>query len=284
MELFIDRIQADANLIGELGTYIGRLNRLSLLAPSNCMRKTFDEKTMDEVVEIFNRVNSGGTKLTKGDLALAKICAAWPEARKEMNTRLDKWAKAGFNFSLDWLLRCINGLVTGEANFSALDKVSTEAIQEGLQRAERRIDYLLNLIASRLGLDHNRVLKSVFAFPLMVKYLDKRGGTLTNHKERDRLLYWYIHTLLWGRYSASTESVLNQDLESIKDIEGGIDRLIAGLRRDRGDLTVTPLDFDQWSMGSRFYPLLYMLTRVRCKRLGHGHRVVQQSTRHEQQS
>ena len=29
----------------------------------------------DVVVDVFNRVNSGGTKLSKGDLALAKICA-----------------------------------------------------------------------------------------------------------------------------------------------------------------------------------------------------------------
>ena len=259
------QIYKDPDLESEADLYTDRLNLIATIPSIDLHAEdvTGSDKTVDVVVDIFNRVNSGGTKLTKGDLALAKICAAWPNARQEMNARLNKWAKAGFSFSLDWLLRCITSLVTGEANFSALDKVSTEAIQEGLQRAERRIDYLLNLISSRLGLDHNRVLKSVFAFPLMIKYLDKRGGTLANHKERDRLLFWYIHTLLWGRYSASTESVLNQDLEAIKDIEGGIDRLIAGLRRDRGDLTVTPLDFDQWSMGSRFYPLLYMLTRVR---------------------
>ncbi|MGH2346488.1 MAG: DUF262 domain-containing protein, partial [Chloroflexota bacterium] len=36
---------------------------------------TGDDKTVGVVVEIFNRVNSGGTKLSKGDLALARICA-----------------------------------------------------------------------------------------------------------------------------------------------------------------------------------------------------------------
>ena len=35
------------------------------------------DKTVDVVVDIFNRVNSGGTKLSKGDLALARICAEW---------------------------------------------------------------------------------------------------------------------------------------------------------------------------------------------------------------
>jgi hypothetical protein len=46
------------------------------------------------VVDIFNRVNSGGTRLSKGDLALAKICADWPEARDTMKAKLKEWTKA----------------------------------------------------------------------------------------------------------------------------------------------------------------------------------------------
>ena len=83
------------------------------------------------VVEIFNRVNSGGTKLSKGDLALAKICAEWPEARDEMKSRLEKWRRAGFQFKLDWLLRTINAVLTGEALFSALKDVDTATFQAG---------------------------------------------------------------------------------------------------------------------------------------------------------
>jgi hypothetical protein len=39
------------------------------------------DKSLDVVVDIFNRVNSDGTKLSKGGLALAKIYADWPEGR-----------------------------------------------------------------------------------------------------------------------------------------------------------------------------------------------------------
>lgn len=48
------------------------------------------DKTIDVVVEIFNQVNSGGTKLSKGDLALAKICSEWPEAREHMKKNFGK--------------------------------------------------------------------------------------------------------------------------------------------------------------------------------------------------
>ena len=261
---FMIRIFNDAELRDNFEIYNDRLSRIATTREVNLLVEeiTGEDKTVDVVVEIFNRVNSGGTKLSKGDLALAKICAAWPDARREMIARLDRWRAAGFNFKLEWLLRCVNSLVTGEALFLALANVRPGDFQNGLNLAEKRIDYLLNAISSRLGLDHDRVLGSVYSFALMVRYLEDRGGTISDPAERDQLLYWYVHTLLWGRYSGSTESVLNQDLAAIEGAGEGLEQLIAGLRRNRGDLKLTPNDFATWSRGSRFYPLLYMLTRV----------------------
>lgn len=223
---------------------------------------TGTDKSIDVVVDIFNRINSGGTKLSKGDLALAKICAAWPEAREEMRNKLAKWNKAGFQFTLEWLLRNATAIITGEAYFESLKDVNTERFKSGLAEAEKRIDALLNLIASRLGLDHDRVLGGRGAIPLMSRYLAQHGEKHPDHIERDKLLYWYVHTFLWGRYAGSTESVLAQDLTAIKEKADGLSRLIEILRKTRGDLTIKEQDVSGWSTGARFYPLLYLLTRV----------------------
>jgi hypothetical protein len=220
------------------------------------------DKTVDLVVDIFNRVNSGGTKLSKGDLALAKICAEWPDAREEMKKRLEKWRRAGFYFKLELLLRCITTILTGQAFFSSLADIDTARFQDGLRRAERAVDQLLNLIGARLGLDHDRVLGSRYSFPLMARYLDRRGFRLDDPRERDKLLHWYVHTFLWGRYAGSTETFLNQDLALISEPDGALDRLTADLRRHRGDLRLQANDFLGWSKGARFYPLLYLMTRV----------------------
>ena len=56
--------------------------------------------------------------------------------------------------------------------------------------------------------------------------------------------------------------VSEPDLGLIEETEGGLDRLIAELRQNRGDLRIMPNDFMGWSRGARFYPLLYMMTRV----------------------
>ena len=219
------------------------------------------DKSPDVVVDIFNRVNSGGTKLTQGDLALAKICANWPEARSEMKARLETWREADYAFTLEWLLRAINTVVTGEARFTHLHDRGAEEIKDGLQRAAGAIDTALNMIGGRLGLDHNRVLFGRFAIPVMVRYLDRRGTALGEH-ERDKLLFWYVQAGMWGRFSGSTETMIDQDLAAIGKIEGGLDRLLDRLRHWRGSLWVEPDHFHGSTLGARFYPVLYMLTRM----------------------
>jgi hypothetical protein len=261
---YTKRLMKIENLKLDIEEYINRLNAIVSIKHIDLHIEEIsgEDKTVDTVVEIFNKVNEGGTKLSKGDLALAKICASWPEGRDEMVKRLNIWKKAGFYFNLDWLLRCMNAFITGESLFLHLKDKKTPEIKEGLIETEKIINYLLNLISSRLGLDHDRVLGSLYSFPLMVSYIKAQEGSISDYKEQDKLLYWYIHTLLWGRYSNSTESTLSQDLSIVNKSDGGLDSLVNQMKKKRADLNVRPQDFEGWSQGTRFYPFLYMLTRV----------------------
>lgn len=226
---------------------------------------TGEDKTIDVIVDIFNRVNSGGTKLSKGDLALAKICADWPEARKTLNDEIEKWKMSDFNFNLDWLLRSINTILTGEAKFQYLHNKTADEVQDAFHLAKKHINTSLNYISGRLGLDHDRVLFARFGIPVIVRYLDQREklkiGPMSEI-ERDKLLFWYAQSGMWGRFSGSTESFIDKDLEALKPIESGLDRLLEQLRLWHGGLRVEAAHFSSWSTGSRFYPVLYMLTRM----------------------
>ena len=222
---------------------------------------TDPDMTLDIVVDIFNRVNSGGTKLSKGDLALARICAEWPKARDSMKAKLQAWSEAGYYFSMDWLLRSVSTVLTGEAKFQFLHGRGALDIQDGLERASKHIDASLNLIAGRLGLDHDRVFFGRFGVPVMARYMDRKSAEL-NAIERDKLAFWFAQAGMWGRFSASTETAIDQDLAAIEGPNGGIDALIERLRLWRGGLRVEPEHFTGWSIGARFYPVLYMLTRM----------------------
>lgn len=261
---FLGKIYEDETLRAEAETYITRLTRVQGIknVTFHIEEVTGADKTVDIVVNIFNKVNSGGTKLSKGDLALARVCAEWPDARQELRRLLKQWRDAGFYFKMDWLLRNVNTVLTGEALFTALKDVDAIQFQTGLKQTEKTINYLLNVISGRLGLDHDRVLGGVYAFPIMTRYLNQQGGRFKDAQERDKLLYWYIHSFLWGRFAGSTESILNKDLGVMETQEGALERLIEQLKLSRGDLIVRSQNFDSWSLGARFYPMLYLLTRI----------------------
>lgn len=261
---YIERLSQIPGSTSRQREWYGRLIQLLAIRDRelHVEQVTGADKTVDVVVDIFNAVNKGGTKLSKGDLALAKICASWPEARDQMRSLIERWGADGYKFTLDWVLRNINAIVTGKAEFVHLHDRSIQEIRDGMNRAEKSIDHALNLIASRLGLDHDQALFGKYAVPIMAHYIDRRGGRLTESPEQDQLLYWYFQSAMWGRFSGSTETTLDQDLVALEEMEGGIGRLIEQLRLWRGGLGVEPGHFIGSTRGARFYPVLYALTRV----------------------
>lgn len=265
--LLVTRLTSQPALAARVGDYVGRLSRLLgiLDVELHIEEVTGADKSLDVVVDIFNRVNSGGTKLSKGDLALARICAEWPEGRDAMKARLAEWASHHYHFSLDWLLRSVNTVLTGEARFQHLHEKSASEVQEALARTARHIETSLNLIGGRLGLDHDQVFFGRYAVPVMARYLDqrqeKKRGPM-GERERDKLLFWFAQAAMWGRYSGSTESFIDQDLAALDGPNGGLDQLLERLRLWHGGLRAEPGHFTGWSLGARFYPVLYLLTRM----------------------
>ena len=70
MGSFIGALATSGHAQGDIGTYVTRLGMLLgiLDVDLHVEEVTGTDKTIDVVVDIFNQVNSGGTKLSKGDL------------------------------------------------------------------------------------------------------------------------------------------------------------------------------------------------------------------------
>lgn len=221
---------------------------------------TGDRLNIDEVVEIFNRVNSGGTKLSSADLALARLCAHSPQARNELRSLLAGWQQSGFLFKQEWLLRCATAVATNQASFGSLRDISVSEFSVALSKTADSINFVLNLLKSQLGIDHHRVLASSYALVVLARLISEKGGSINKVHAQQRILFWYVHCFLWGRYSGSVESTIQRDLDTLEN--GGTDGLIKEISQWRGSLEVRPDDFSSWSVGARFYPLLYILTRV----------------------
>lgn len=247
----------------ELLDYLPKLNAIDSIKTFDIpiIEVTGEDKSIDVVVEIFNQVNSAGTTLSKGDLALAKLSASWPGTREKLNEVLYYFEERGFRFNRDWLLRCITVYLTSQPYFSGLENVDIEEFKQSIDVVKYMIGTILDQVGSRLGLDHDQVVKGRFAFVTIIKLMKDADSKIIDYHQWNKIMYWYVHTFLWGRYSASTESVLAQDLTILREGKG-IDGLTDLLKKSRGTLEIRPEDFLNWSRGSRFYPLLYIMTRV----------------------
>src|SRR3954451_15129424 len=71
-----------------------------------------------------------------------------------------------------------------------------------------------------------------YAFPVVSNLLHHYGGTFADGAQRDRMLFWCIHSALWVRFAGSIETVLTQDYETLN--RDGTDGLINNLTRWRG--------------------------------------------------
>lgn len=242
--------------------YGSRLNKLQNIRdiPLHIEEISGEDRTIDEVVEMFNRVNSGGTKLSSADLALARLCAHSPDVRNDLLRLLNEWKGAGYHFRQEWLLRCATAVATNRASFSSLRDVPVSEFSVAIKKAAGSIDFFLNLLKSRLGVDHHRVVSGPYAFVALARCISDQGGSINDLDYQHRMLFWYVNCFLWGRHSGSTETRLQRDLDALA--QDGVDGLIDELGKWRGSLKIRPDDFDGSTIGARFYPLLYILTRV----------------------
>lgn len=115
-----------------------------LLADDNIINYfEISSKTMDEVLDIFIRVNSGGKELSKGDLLFSTIVSQWDNARKKFDELIKELNDMGqgFNFGTEeiittclYLMDLQTTLKVANLNSENIDKIknSWEDIQNSL--------------------------------------------------------------------------------------------------------------------------------------------------------
>ena len=257
IEKFSKKASNDKSDLAE--EYRNRLHKIRDLPNVKINISKFSSDDFNTIVDIFDRYNSAGTHLTSGARALATANIVWPKIRDEMKTKLKCWEK--YNFSMDWLLRSVNVLQTNRSRFHLLKFDNEAKAKDVFKRASRYIEKSLNLIDDHLGLSEHKYFFGQNAIPVMVWYLNNKRGNV-NEDETRKLLYWFAHAGIWGRFSGSVETAIDQDIDALRTSEGDVNSIIKNLSKKRGSLKITPDDFDVSGAGSRFFRVLFMITRM----------------------
>lgn len=186
------------------------------------------DQNLDKVLNIFIRVNSGGTQLSYSDLLLSIATAQWAEkdAREEITNFVDEVnrIREGFFFDKDFVLKtCLvlsdfKNIEFKAANFNTSNMREVEKHWEEIKKA---IKISVNLV-SAFGYNY-QTLTSNYAIIPIAYYLFKRGNpenfVLSSRYKNDRKLIreWLIRALLKRIFGGHPDSVLRPTREVIKN-------------------------------------------------------------------
>lgn len=220
---------------------------------------------IDEAIDVFDKVNSQGTKLTDAELVLTHITGRWPHARRVMKEKIQKLMKIGFTFDLDLLTRCMVVTLTDSALFNKNAKLKYDIFQKedyikAWEKVSKALDYLIpilqqdGLISSTNDLNTNNVLVPLVAH--LVKNENRFIGNL-----KFRFLNWMFLALIWQRYSGQTDQRLDKDVYSVYNSSDPIQGLLNEIEDQRGRLEVKPSDLEGRGSGHPLYKMLYIVTK-----------------------
>jgi len=244
-----------------LMNFFNVLNRLDQIKSYSYYLDVLTEREMEEAVRIFNLVNSKGTHLSKSDLALSHICALWPEARQVMRAAQAEFTNEGFDFLLDFYIRCTSCVATESGRYEPLYRTPVEDIKAAWDRTKKALDYLLNVLRFDALIDSKANLATDMVLVPLVVYLGNGSGKFQNDVEKRTFLHWMYAALMWARYSGSTETKLQEDLDALKTDDPPA-RLLQNIIAERGRIRVEVKDLEGRTVHSPFITLCYVAARA----------------------
>ncbi len=219
---------------------------------------------IDNAIDVFDRVNSLGTKLTDAELALTHITGKWPQARRILKEKIDQLMKKDFNFDLTFMVRSLVGIVKGRALYETIHSAPKTAVKEGWERLSKYLDYLIMILPKHAFIHSTEDLNSTnVLIPAMV-YLSSNQGKFASDKVLRNFIHWMYAAMTWARYTGQTDQRLDHDISIILRDENPWDELINAIIEQRGRINISSSDLEGRGTEHPLYRMVYIL----CKRNG----------------
>ncbi|HEV2428772.1 MAG TPA: DUF262 domain-containing protein [Thermoplasmata archaeon] len=216
------------------------------------------DREIEEVAEIFRRLNQQGTEIVESDIALAtaaSLRASW--VREGFLPFLKNLADSGFDLPPGVAVRALTAVGTGRIRLREIPREfwTDPEFDASWEATRRALSYLVGgfvgagILNSTLLPSRNTLVPLV---ALRAKFSDDRFLF-------PRALHWALLALRDGRYSGSSASTLSEDVRTIR----GSSSFSEALESLRGSLEsgvrVEPPEFlDRWTWSRPLVLILYL--------------------------
>ena len=228
----------------------------------------YKEKTseLDKVLNIFIRVNSGGTALTYSDLLLSIASAQWEnhDARKEITEFVDDINSigGGFRINKDFVLKTalvltdFPNIAFKVDNFNKSNMMKIEANWENIKRAIKLSVRLVDSFGyTRETLSSNNALIPIAYYLLTIGMPDNFVESGTTKENRAKIKKWLIMTLLKKVFSGQPDSVIRPIRDIIREngnSEFPINEIIDKFKGTNKSIQFAEDDIDEYLLKLRY--------------------------------
>lgn len=250
-----------------------RLDRIRKIREREIVTVTVDHE-LEDVVEIFSRLNSRGTRVTEADIYLGVVAARNPSwVRDAFLPYLRTLAEAGFDLNPNLLFRTIAGVGEKRTRFKDIPDAfwSPDKIIPAWERTKNAWKRLIARLRE-YGILSNDIMPTEAALVTMVSLIDK----FQDDARFAGALYWFLQASRFARYSSASATSLDEDLRDIQGSTSLSDAVQKLLRRFPHDDPIEAEDFLRDYGDSRFGRFFLYLLVYRNKALDwdeHSHRI-----------
>ncbi|MBI5121954.1 MAG: DUF262 domain-containing protein [Rhodospirillales bacterium] len=165
------------------------------------------------VLDIFVRVNSGGTKLDASDLMFAAMKEGWSEIEVVIEETTELLNGTNLKFDKTFPLKCLlvahnRGAEASPEKFTGTDgELLLDEMNAGWGRAEIAFQELRDFMKNDLKVYADKVIRSYNSFIPLFDFLYKNPKP--NEASRAQMRAYHYKAQLFGWYSQSTDTVIN---------------------------------------------------------------------------
>ena len=220
------------------------------------------EASLDDAIDVFDRLNSLGTKLTDAELALTHVTGKWSQARRTLKAKMDQLHQQRFEFDLTFMTRALVCTITGHALFEHIHAAERLRLEEGWLRLSKILDYAASVLPSRGHIHSTRDMSSTNPLIPIVRFLTLHGGRFHSESSLRRALHWLYLAQVHQRYAGQTDSRLEHDVTIVNREDSPWPSLLNQIVDQRGRVEVLPDDFEGRGAGHPLYRMSLVLAKA----------------------
>ena len=216
----------------------------------------------DDVVEMFDRINSNATPLSREDLEIALMSTKWPDAKREIIAERGRRQSTiiGTAMREAAIIRSMHASHSGRYQRAGLRGVPENDLRKALEETAQCNSVMVELLGGVLGMHDPKAIKSVASFPALTRYLANKQKFPTVSEEAKALAY-VLTSNAFNIYRSFTDSMIDADIQALER-ENPWDELQRLIETRLGKMPeVTPVGFRmRRNSPSRFYTLFHAVT------------------------